>query len=161
MRRATAKSHLRILFARRDPTAPPLYIPSPLAFVRVRRPNGWAGVQVGLHSDMMMNAAMSAVARETAWFVAAPYTAYITRIARKLGVYEISRLRHRPRAVLFAENAKTLDLFALHFARFSSRKSASASRRGTATLLSWHLPSARQKFACVSPVAQQRRRRRR
>lgn len=86
----------------------------------------------------------------------------------KARVYEISRLRrcsrcslslshsHSPSSLL-AENAKTLDLFALHFARFSSRKSASAflgefrcpAPRATRSRLPLALSTWRRKFACA------------
>lgn len=57
--------------------------PSALSFVRVAVERSRRSV--GFHRDTMMNAATSASRRETAWFVAAPYMAYITGIARKLG----------------------------------------------------------------------------
>lgn len=95
-----------------------------------RSGDGEGGNGVGFHRDTMMNAAMSASRRETAWPAVVRairmWRILYTRIARKLGftrfrVYTalldvFSRLRTR---------AGTLDLFALHFTRFSSRKSAS------------------------------------
>jgi len=73
---------------------------------------------------------------------------YTPGLPESTGVYEISRLRVSPGAF-----ASTLDLFALHFARFSTRKSASASPTRRLAPRNTLPPSfdvaAWRKFACV------------
>lgn len=57
----------------------------------------------------MTNAAMSASRRETAWFVATPYMAYITGIARKLG---FTRFRVYARPIHFARERERASMHA-------------------------------------------------
>lgn len=120
-----------------------------LSFVRGRRTKTSGKHGVGFHRDAMMNAAMSASRRETAWFVARASRIcrihyYAQELPESSGLRDFaSTLPRSPRC----SRARMLDLFALHFARFSSRKSASACRttRFTGFLSTW-----RRKFACAS-----------
>lgn len=112
------------------PFLPPLFPRAP-SFVRARKGKG--GGRDEFHRDAMTNAAMSASRRETAWFVrfvrADAANTVLRDCPKARGFTRFRRSSGAPRGGAFAS---TLDLFAVHFARFSSRKSASASPDATA-----------------------------
>lgn len=142
------------------PFLPPLS-PCSSFLCRVMRGNAEARRVSSRHDDECRNVRLEARNSIVCSFVYARarvsriYGKYCTPgLLESTGVYEISPSTPFSRCFRGDAFASTLDLFALHFARFSSRKSASASpstrRLAPRATRSFCLPPPwRRKFACV------------